>query len=136
MWRAAVRKRNAFTLIEIIVALAVAGLALAVVAPSLVLRPPRADVAIQEVVNTARRSAARRGQSLSLEIKADGRWVIRASSTADSLASGRLAGESVRRLHVRVTPLGMCEPEADTISSTRRTLDPLDCSWRDEKAAR
>jgi len=130
MGRAEVSRREAFTLLEMVVALAIAGLALAIVAPSLVLRRHSADVAIQDVVSSARRTAARRAESLTLELGSSGEWVLESSTAGHAVASGRIDGLAGHAFRVRVSPLGSCLPEQYTTSDARPPLDPLDCTWK------
>ena len=124
--------RRAFTLMELTVALAVTGLALAIVAPSFVIRPLPPDAALQEVINAARRTAARRAQTMTLEVGANGAWSLTAAAEKAALASGKLDSPAVRSFRVRVSPLGMCVPENDSVSARSAPLDPLDCRWRED----
>ncbi len=123
--------RPAFTLIEIVVVLAITALALAVVAPSLVIRPLSPDAAIQDVITASRRSAARRAQTLTLEVKANGEWDLRSVSENAPLNKGKLDTPVTRAFRVRISPLGMCAPEGDSVASNSLPLDPLNCAWRD-----
>ena len=124
--------RKAFTLIELVVVLAVTGLALAIVAPSFVIRPLTPDAAMQEVINSARRTAARRAQTMTLKVGANGAWSLTAAAERAALASGKLDSPAVRAFRVLVSPLGMCVPENDSVSARSAPLDPLDCRWRDD----
>lgn len=123
--------RRAFTLIELVVVLAITGLALAIVAPSFVMRPLSPSAAMQEVINTARRAAARRAQTMTLEVRANGAWSLATAAENAALASGKLDSPAVRAFRVRVSPLGMCVPQNDSVSAQSPPLDPLDCRWRD-----
>ena len=64
--------RTGFTLLELVVVLAILGLGMAVVAPSLVLRSPSPEEALQRVVADARRVATRRAQTVTLDIDDNG----------------------------------------------------------------
>lgn len=130
------RTRSAFTLIELVVVLAMTGLALAIVAPSLVIRPLGPDEQIQQVINAARRNAARRAQTLTLEVKADGAWGLSSATENASLNSGKLDSPVARAFRVRISPLGMCAPENDSVSAESVPLDPLECRWRERATIR
>ena len=135
MRRASVKDREAFTLIEIVVALMIIGLALAIAGPSIVLRPPSHDEMIQELLTSARRTAGRRGETLSLELTRAGAWNLRALSAEKPLAAGHIESRSDESFHVLVSPLGSCVPQEDTASSPT-SLDPLDCALRSNSSPR
>ncbi len=126
--RHSVENRPAFTLIELVVVLAITAVALAVVAPSLVIRPLSPAAELQNVINTSRRSAARRAQTLNLDVKVSGEWGLSSATDNASLGSGKLDVPVARGFRVRISPLGLCAPESDSVSVP---LDPLNCVWHD-----
>ncbi len=142
-----VRKRgdceSGFTLLELIVVLALMGLAMAVVAPSFVLRPPSPDESVQRVVSSARRVAMRRAQTVTLEIDGGGSWRVRADArdVPEVLLNGELGQSLPGGVHLRITPFGMCLPEQRSGDDGQRmtgsgasgrgsVFDPLTCSLR------
>lgn len=116
------RRRDAFTLLELIVVLALMGLGVAIVAPSLVLRPPSSDEAVRRVVASARRVAMRRAQTVSLDIGADGVWRVAGADrdSAEILLSGELDERPRQDVHLRITPLGLCLTDRRTTDSGSR----------------
>ncbi len=149
-----VRKRgecvSGFTLLELIVVLALMGLAMAVVAPSFVLRPPSSDESVQRVVSSARRVAMRRAQTVTLDIDGGGSWRVTAAErdVPEVLLKGELDQSLSGGIHLRITPLGLCLTEqrsaddgqrgtgstAYAASSRPSVFDPLTCSPRSPRA--
>jgi prepilin-type N-terminal cleavage/methylation domain-containing protein len=115
------------TLLEMVVVLVLLGVVLALSVPPLV--PPRtgSDDPVQGVLDTARRAAVRRAESLSLAIDADGRWVIASAdpSAPETVRSGRLDRSPGAALRATVSPLGACWIDAGADASPR--LDPVRC---------
>ncbi|MDQ3082719.1 MAG: prepilin-type N-terminal cleavage/methylation domain-containing protein [Gemmatimonadota bacterium] len=132
--------RTGFTLLELVVVLAIMGLGMAVVAPSLVLRSPSPEEALQRVVADARRVATRRAQTVSLDIDDDGEWRVVGSErdAPEVLLTGELDASSSLGVHLRITPLGLCLSEARGADSGGRrpavSFDPLTCSLRRSSA--
>jgi prepilin-type N-terminal cleavage/methylation domain-containing protein len=118
-----------FTLLEVVVVLVLLSVALALSVPSLV--PPRAgsDDPRQRLIDTARRTAVRRAESLALAIEPDGRWTIASSDRSDPrvVRTGRLDDPSGGALGVIVTPLGACWIEGDFARAGAPALDPVRC---------
>jgi len=129
------RNRLAFTLLELVVVLALMGLAMAVVAPSLVMRPPSAGEALQRVVTTARRAAINRAQTVTLGVDASGAWRVESAGreAGDVLVSGKLDEGPAQPIRIRVSSLGLCMAEADSASGGA-TFNPMTCSMRDVPA--
>ncbi|MEP6506779.1 MAG: type II secretion system protein [Gemmatimonadales bacterium] len=121
------RKHRAFTLIEMVVVLAVMGIALAVVAPSMIL--PRRTTDIGTVVADARNAALRRSELVTLAIAPDGKWSIySARSGSAPLLSGRLNQPDGFLLRIDISPLGLCTMIVSSMA-VRDTLDPLTCAF-------
>lgn len=133
-------RRTGFTLLELVVVLAIMGLGMAVVAPSLVLRAPSPEEALQRVVADARRVATRRAQTVTLDIEANGIWQVAGSErdAPEVLLTGELDEPLSHGIHLRITPLGLCLSEARGADSGERqtgsgpaiSFDPLSCSLR------
>jgi len=120
-----------FTLLEIVVVLIVMGLSAALVAPAL-LRPRReAPVSLGRVIAHVQDMAARRAETLVLEVSSAGAWSAfgTASPQEGPLAAGALdAMAPGHGFSLRVDPLGSCglTLEADTLG-WRPPVDPLTC---------
>jgi prepilin-type N-terminal cleavage/methylation domain-containing protein len=106
--------RPGVTLLELLVVLVLLGLVAALTAPA-ALRAPT-DAALSEetrVVSMTRAAAVRRGETLALDVRADGVWTMKvARGDSLPLGEGRIAAPRppVRLL---VTPLGVCLPDGD-----------------------
>ena len=121
--------RRAFTLIELVVVLAVMGLAIAIVAPSLVL-PPR-ETGVASIIANAKSIALRRAEEISLSVGDDGRWAAYAvRSGSEPVSSGRINAREGIALKLDISPLGLCTVD-ETSSVPRATLDPFSCTFAD-----
>ncbi len=152
--------RTGFTLLELIVVLAILGLGMAIVAPSLVLRSPSPDEALQRVVSNARRVATRRAQTVTLVIDANGAWQVVGAGRDEHevLLAGELDEPPLDDVHLHITPLGLCVSQARTAGGGDRqtvsgeqeagtgngpptaagpavSFDPLTCSLRERLAS-
>ncbi|MGD8319600.1 MAG: prepilin-type N-terminal cleavage/methylation domain-containing protein [Gemmatimonadota bacterium] len=120
-----------FTLVEIVVVLVVLGLGAALVAPALL--PPRQEepTSLGAVIARVQDVAARRGETLLLDVSPAGTWAAfgTASREEEALGAGALEGTvPLRAFTLRVDPLGSCglTLEADT-AGWRPPVDPLTC---------
>ena len=100
--------RRAFTLIELIVVLAILGLVASLTLPSFPTSDPD-ESPLRAVIARARAEAARRAQTLDLDIQSDGQWIV--STSATPLLHGTIAGNAAA-LRLRITPLGVCFAES------------------------
>ena len=124
--------RRAFTLIEMVVVLAVMGIALAVVAPSMILPARKAD--ISTVVAEARNAALRRSEQMTLAIAEDGKWSISSTRAgAAPLRSGRLDDKVGVAVRIDISPLGLCTANENSALASN-ALDPFTCVFRDSLA--
>jgi prepilin-type N-terminal cleavage/methylation domain-containing protein len=126
--------RRGFTLIELLVVLLLMGLAFALVAPSLA-RPsaPERDPA-QRVLDAARAAAVRRGETMLLDVRADGRWTVIGTADSVPLLAGALA--PARALRLTISPLGACMPDlAGDATTGAAAWDPLRCALPDARIA-
>ncbi len=125
------RIRSAFTLLELLVVLGLMGLAMAVVAPSFVVRPPSAGEATRRVVASARRAAMRRAQTVDLEVAANGDWraSVAGRDSQEIILSGELPAISAGAVNLRISPLGVCMTRAETSDTRPLVFDPLTCSF-------
>lgn len=120
-----------FTLLEVVVVLIVLGLATALVAPALA-PPDRGPAAtLQRVVDHTRSVAARRGETLVLDVSESGRWSVRGTASVGeaALESGALAEAAPgAEFSLRISPFGSCGWARD-VDATRASLsiDPLTC---------
>ncbi len=125
------RKRRAFTLIEMVVVLTVMGIALAVVAPSMIL--PRRTTDIGTTIADARNAALRRSARMTLSIAADGNWSIYAARlAAEPLRSGRIDQHDGSAATIDISPLGLCT--LNESSTIRDALDPFTCEFKRESS--
>jgi prepilin-type N-terminal cleavage/methylation domain-containing protein len=120
-----------FTLLEIVVVLIVLGLSAALVAPALLSPRRDAPLSLGAVIAHVQDMAARRAETLVLEVSPGGAWTAfgTASPTERSLAAGEMdAPAPGRGFSLRIDPLGSCgQPlEADTLG-WRPPVDPLTC---------
>ncbi len=115
------------TLIEIVVVLVVLGVTLALVAPTFVSRPPSPETALQEVVESARRLALRRAETLTLSLETGGRWALegRGASGGERLQTGVVEGSGTGPLRLHISPLGACTLDAGAGESL--LVDPVRC---------
>jgi prepilin-type N-terminal cleavage/methylation domain-containing protein len=123
-------RRRGYTLVEVVVVLVLLGLAIALVAPSLV--PPRAtpDDAVQQVIDAARRLAVRRASAVTLSLDAEGRWVVDEAGLAGAppLLAGALARPPASALRLHISPLGAClRDPAPAAAAAPPDLDPVRC---------
>lgn len=130
------RAREGFTLIELIVVLAIMSLAAAVVLPALARAP--AGTTVQSVIESARDAAARRGEIVYLRIKPSGTWHLEGGgspleSESDE-ASGRITPLAAAPLTLLVAPSGSCAFDVRSSATARGlaahglSLDPLSCT--------
>jgi prepilin-type N-terminal cleavage/methylation domain-containing protein len=129
--------RRGVTLLELLVVIILIALATGLVIPAL--RSTAAPVpSVSELIPTARDAAARRGESVRLEVGADGTWRLTGDAAGDSIAGGRVASFAGLPLTLVVGPLGSCqiEPRDDsrvggaTGSDRPPEIDPLTCEVR------
>ena len=122
------RTRRAFTLIEIVVVLAIVGIALSIAGPSL-MRPIAAD-SLQSVIDRTRNLALRRAEPVTLVVGADGKWTSYAVRTETRpVGSGRLGENPGISLRLDISPLGLCSSD-DILGSGAQgslALDPFAC---------
>lgn len=118
--------KNGYTLIEVIVVLALMALATALVAPAFV-TPNRRASASAGVISQARALAIRRAEALELRIEPSGAWQLDgvASVQAGALATGTISPAPGVPITLVFSPLGSCAPNVATAASIH--LDPLTC---------
>jgi prepilin-type N-terminal cleavage/methylation domain-containing protein len=120
------RRPEGFTLLEVIVVVALLALAAAAVQPALWSSGAGPDETLARVVARAREAAVRRAESMRLRVEASGRWDVRPAPPGDSLV---VAADSLRQtlataFILDISPLGVCVPRAGI---DRRTWDAIDC---------
>lgn len=131
------RRRRGYTLIELIVVLAILSLAAAVTLPAL-LRPWTGTTAVQTVIESARDAAARRGETVYLRIDPSGTWRMEGggSPLESDGAAGRIAPIATAPLTILVAPAGSCALDVRSSTAARGlTLDPLSCTLSLPKTA-
>ncbi len=118
--------RRAFTLIEMVVVIAIAGIALAIVGPSLILAPPPRG--LETIVADARRAALRRSEAVTLAVGPDGQWRIDAVRSGSRISSG--IGGGPESLRLDISPLGLCTMDRAP-AGARMAIDPFTCAFAD-----
>ncbi len=118
--------RRAFTLVEMVVVIAIAGIALAIVGPALILAP-RAH-GLETIIAGARRAALRRSEAVSLIVGPDGQWRMVAARSGATVLSG--AGAGPAPLKIDVSPLGLCTIGGES-DAGRMAIDPFTCALDD-----
>jgi len=118
-----------YTLIEMIVVLAIMSLAAAVVLPALA-RARTGITPVQTVIESARDAAAHRGETISLRIDPSGTWHMHGTGSAleaDS-ATGHITPLASAPLTLLVAPSGSCAFDVRSAAAARGlSLDPLSC---------
>ncbi len=118
--------RHAFTLIEMIVVLAIMGIGLAVVGPALIFPENRSG--LEQVMSASRTAAIRRSEQVTLSVEKNGSWQMYASrSAANVLRSGQLDENIPGTVAIEISPLGLCTVKAEK-SVPAVTLDPFSCT--------
>ena len=128
-------RSRGFTLIEMLVVLALLGLAAAVVAPSLRRADDGPADALGELLPHVRAVAASRGETMYLRIAESGDWRIEGAASADEPAveTGRVDRFEGLPLVLVVAPTGTCGLDAWSAASATAVaarLDPLACELR------
>lgn len=121
--------RPAFTLIEMVVVLAIVGIALSIAGPSL-MRPVAADN-LQSVIDRTRNLALRRAEPVTLVIGADGKWAAYAArSGSEAIGSGKSDDINAAGLRIDISALGLCTSDDISADSPARsvTLNPFACT--------
>lgn len=122
-------RRSAFTLIELLVVLVLMALA-AGLATLALRRAPEAKPPLLSLVEAARATAARRGETVYLRVAASGQWTMEGASSAAAgpIAADRVAPFPGVPLTIVVSPIGTCAldvrsaPAADVVR-----IDPFTC---------
>jgi prepilin-type N-terminal cleavage/methylation domain-containing protein len=135
-----IRSRGGFTLIELIVVLAIMALAAAVVLPAL--SRARTGPTVQSVIESARDAAARRGEIVYLRIEPSGAWHVSGggsrldSSREGDDAAGHITPLAPAPVTLLVAPSGSCAFDVRSTAAARGlTLDPLACTLTVPNAA-
>ncbi len=133
--------RRGVTLLELLVVLLLLGVTAALVVPALLPRrpDPQSD-AVDRAVTRARRYAIQRAESLRLQVRSDGAWVIQGSRSGTPVDSGgpTALGAVTSPLIVVIDPLGSCTPTngpgAPETSATvsRGRFDMMSCRWESQ----
>ena len=123
--------RRAFTLIEMVVVLAIMGIALAIVAPAIVL--PAKESGLASAVSLARNAALRRSEQVDLEVDST-RWLVYAvRSGTQPVLKGKLDSAMGGRISIHISPLGLCTVDG---AGPEISLNPFTCEMSSAAASR
>lgn len=124
--------RTGFTLLEVIVTLALLALLTALAAPTFVIRRTDDERELSRVLQVSRELAIRRAESLSLYIDATGRWSLGSdgSPSQEPIQRDSLKERMSSAALVRISPLGACYLESGSLSAgaTLGHLDSVRCA--------
>lgn len=111
-----------------VVVIAIMGIAIAVVAPSMILEPHRTTLGT--VISDARRTALAKSETVTLSVAQNGAWQLTALRPASIIASGDGIPMEAGTLVLSVSPLGVCTID---VASDRHggPLDPFTCTFSD-----
>ncbi len=126
--------KRGFSLIELVVVLIVLALAAALAVPALTRRadPRRSELA--SLLLLSREAAARRGETVHLDIAPSGAWTITgaASGSDGPIRAGRVDSFPGLPLTLIVSPVGSCGFDARSAKAASVIrLDPLSCTLLD-----
>jgi len=120
--------------VEVIVVLILMAVAAALVAPAILFREKEPTSVLVPVVDGTRQLAARRGETLYLQVATDGKWRVfgAASLTAGAITEGRLDGDYTGpAFTLVVAPIGSCGFDIASANVARVIdIDPLTCEVR------
>lgn len=125
------RTQCGFTFVEVIVVLVLLVLATALVAPAFIFREEAGRSPLADVVSGVQKLAARRGETLYLNVSEDGSWSVEGAASREEghVAEGRL-GTDYRgpRFTLVVSPLGSCGFDVRSAAAARQIpIEPLTC---------
>jgi hypothetical protein len=120
--------------VEVVVVLILMAVAAALVAPVILFSEKEPTSVLGRVVDGTRQLAARRGETLYLQMAADGRWrVFGAASLSEGvITEGRLEGDyQGPAFTLVVAPIGSCGFDVASANVARVIdIDPLTCEVR------
>jgi prepilin-type N-terminal cleavage/methylation domain-containing protein len=123
-----------FTLLELVVVLAILALAATLAVPALKRTADHRESELASLILGSREAAARRGETVHLSISASGSWKMEgASSSADGpIQSGQVDPFPGLPLTLIVSPVGSCGFDARSAKvASVIGLDPLACTLLD-----
>jgi prepilin-type N-terminal cleavage/methylation domain-containing protein len=123
-------RRAGYTLIELIVVLALMGLAAALVIPVLRARGPSTSD-MQSIATSARAAAAQRGEIVYVRFEPSGDWHMEGggSTLEGDFMGGRIRPITTVPLTLIVSPAGTCafDVRSAPLGANAIPLDPLSC---------
>jgi len=124
-------RRRGFTLLEVMVVLAIVALATAIVLPAM-RRPVDREAPLQRVIDGARDAAAHRGEIIYLRIEPTGAWRMEGGGSpleTDS-AVGRITPLATIPITLIVSPAGSCALDVRSAPAAALVpVDPLSCTY-------
>ncbi len=118
------------TLLELVVVLAIIGIALAAAAPRFAVARLSSSEETQAVIETARRSALANARSTLMTIRTDGTWEIVPATSSLPTTRGRLSHRG-SPLALDISPVGICRPVLVAGRRMDQLVNPLTCTLGD-----
>ncbi len=118
------------TLLELVVVLAIIGIALAAAAPHFAVTKRSATEETQAVIEAARRTALANARSTLMTIRTDGTWEIVPATSSLPTALGRLIHRG-SPLALDISPVGICRPVLVAGRRMEQLVNPLTCQLSD-----
>lgn len=123
-------RRNGFTLLELIVVLALLALGAAIVGPGLLSSLPDEPSEARALIGSVRAAAVRRGETVRLQIDRSGAWqaLVGTPPQMEVLMSGQLTTPPSSVMDLLFSSIGTCAPSVESApAEVLATLDPLTC---------
>jgi prepilin-type N-terminal cleavage/methylation domain-containing protein len=117
-------RRSGFTLLEILVVLILVGIGFTLAIPAFIRPRLDSEYGVQRVIDSARRMAVRRAETLTVSIEPSGVWAVDNGDRTTEPATGTVESDFSSVVRVRISALGAC-----TLDSVEPgvTVDAVSC---------